>query len=140
VNHDAIATNPLPYAARHARAAGRHDIPGWISFAGMPVVYRKLVRDRIPEIIQSQGRHPVTRVLDDAGYREALLSKLVEEAREASHATPDDLPGELADVLEVLRALTTTAGLSWPQLLSLAEDKLSRRGGFGRRIFLESVE
>jgi hypothetical protein len=50
----------------------------------MPVVYRKLVRDRIPEIIQSQGRHPVTRVLDDAGYREALLSELVEEARDAS--------------------------------------------------------
>jgi len=106
----------------------------------MPVVYRKLVRDRIPEIIQAEGRHPVTRVLDDAGYREALLSKLVEEAREASHATADDLPGELADVLEVLRALTTTAGMSWPQLLALAEDKLGQRGGFRRRIFLESVE
>jgi len=79
-------------------------------------------------------------VLDDAGYREALLAKLVEEAREASHATADDLPGELADVLEVLRALTITAGISWPQLLALAEDKRSRRGGFGRRIFLESVE
>jgi predicted house-cleaning noncanonical NTP pyrophosphatase (MazG superfamily) len=32
----------------------------------MPVVYRKLVRDRIPEVIQSEGRRPVTRVLDDA--------------------------------------------------------------------------
>jgi predicted house-cleaning noncanonical NTP pyrophosphatase (MazG superfamily) len=106
----------------------------------MPVVYRKLVRDRIPEIIQAEGRHPVTRVLDDAGYRQALLAKLIEEAREASHATADDLPGELADVLEVLRALTTTTGISWPQLLALAEDKRSRRGGFGRRIFLESVE
>jgi predicted house-cleaning noncanonical NTP pyrophosphatase (MazG superfamily) len=106
----------------------------------MPVVYRKLVRDRIPEIIQLQGRRPVTRVLDDAGYREALLAKLVEEAREANHATADDLPGELADVLEVLRALTMTAGMSWPQLLALAEDKRSRRGGYRRRIFLESVE
>ena len=106
----------------------------------MPVVCRKLVRDRIPEIIQAEGRHPVTRVLDDAGYRQALLSKLVEEAREARHATADDLPGELADVLEVVRALTMTAGMSWPQLLALAEDKRSQRGGFGRRIFLESVE
>lgn len=102
----------------------------------MPVVYRKLMRDRIPQIIQLQGRRPVTRVLDDAGYREALLAKLVEEAREASHATADDLPGELADVLEVLRALTMTAGMSWPQLLALAEDKRSRRGGYRRRIFL----
>lgn len=68
------------------------------------------------------------------------MAKLIEEAQEASHASVDDLPGELADVLEVLRALTVTAGMSWPQLLALAEDKRSRRGGFGRRIFLESVK
>jgi predicted house-cleaning noncanonical NTP pyrophosphatase (MazG superfamily) len=106
----------------------------------MSVPSRKLVRDRIPEIIQSEGRHPVTRVLDDAAYRAALLSKLVEEAREAGHAAAADLPGELADVLEVLRALTAMAGMSWAQLLALADDKRSRRGGFTKRIFLESVE
>jgi len=106
----------------------------------MPVVYRKLVRDRIPEIIQSEGRRPVTRVLDEASYRQALLDKLVEEAQEASRASAADLPSELSDVLEVLRALAVTAGMSWPQLLAIAEDKRSRRGGFGRRIFLESVE
>jgi predicted house-cleaning noncanonical NTP pyrophosphatase (MazG superfamily) len=106
----------------------------------MPVVYRKLVRDRIPEIIRSEGRHPVTRVLDEASYRQALLAKLTEEAQEASHAAASDLPGELADVLEVLSALITTTGMSWPQLLELAEDKRSQRGGFAQRIFLESVE
>lgn len=106
----------------------------------MPVVYRKLVRDRIPEVIQSEGRRPVTRVLDEASYRQALLAKLMEEAQEASHANAEDLPGEMADVLEVLRALTVATGMSWPQLLALADDKRSRRGGFGRRIFLESVE
>jgi predicted house-cleaning noncanonical NTP pyrophosphatase (MazG superfamily) len=106
----------------------------------MPVVCGKLVRDRIPEIIQSEGRRPVTRVLDAASYRQALLAQLIEEAKEASHATTDDLPGELADVLEVVRALTVTAGISWSQLLTLAKNKRRRRGGFGRRIFLESVE
>jgi predicted house-cleaning noncanonical NTP pyrophosphatase (MazG superfamily) len=50
----------------------------------MSDVYRKLVRDRIPEIIQSEGQHPVTRELDDRSYRQALLAKLVEEAWEAS--------------------------------------------------------
>ena len=60
----------------------------------MPVVYRKLVRDRIPEVIQSQGRRPVTRVLDEASYRQALLAKLIEEAQEASHATAGDPPPE----------------------------------------------
>jgi predicted house-cleaning noncanonical NTP pyrophosphatase (MazG superfamily) len=106
----------------------------------MSVVYRKLVRDRIPEIIQSEGQRPVTRVLDDRSYRRALLAKLIEEAEEASQATADALPGELADVLEVLRALTLVAGMSWPQLLALTNDKRGQRGGFERRIFLESVE
>lgn len=106
----------------------------------MPSPCRKLMRDRIPEIIQSKGRHPVTRVLDEASYRQALLAKLIEEAQEASHATADGLPGELADVLEVLRALALAAGMSWAQLLALADDKRSQRGGFGRRIFLEAVE
>ena len=43
----------------------------------MPDVYRKLVRDRIPEIIQSEGRRPVTRAPDEASYRQALLAKLI---------------------------------------------------------------
>jgi predicted house-cleaning noncanonical NTP pyrophosphatase (MazG superfamily) len=106
----------------------------------MPVPCRKLVRDKIPEIIQASGGHPVTRILDDAGYRQALLVKLAEEAAEAAHASTEDLPEELADVLEVLRALTAAAGMSWEQLLALADDKRNRRGGFTGKIFLESVE
>ena len=106
----------------------------------MPVPYRKLVRDRIPEIIQAGGRHPVTRILDEASYRQALLDKLVEETEEAVSASTVNLPGELADVLEVLRALTATEGMSWEQLLALADDKRNDRGGFGGKIFLESVE
>lgn len=106
----------------------------------MPAPFRKLVRDRVPEIIQAEGRHPVTRVLDEAGYRQALLDKLAEEAEEASSASAADLPGELADVLEVLRALTAAVGMSWEQLLALTDDKRNRRGGFASKIFLESVE
>ena len=70
-------------------------VPALHQVAGMPVVCRKLVRDRIPEIIKSEGHRPVTRVLDKASYRQALLAKLIEEAQEASHATADGLPGEL---------------------------------------------
>ena len=99
----------------------------------MPVPHRKLVRDRIPEIIAAEGRPPVTRVLDQAAYRQALLDKLVEEAAEAAHASAADPPGELADVLEVLRALTAAAGSLWEQLLALADDKRTRRGGFAGR-------
>jgi predicted house-cleaning noncanonical NTP pyrophosphatase (MazG superfamily) len=73
----------------------------------MPVRYDKLVRDRIPEIIQAQGQHPVTRILDNASYQEALLAKLAEETREAQEAAAEDLPDELADIVEVIQALAT---------------------------------
>jgi predicted house-cleaning noncanonical NTP pyrophosphatase (MazG superfamily) len=106
----------------------------------MPVRYDKLVRDRIPEIIQSHGHHPVTHVLDDATYQVALLAKLAEETREAQQAAAEDLPAELADILEVIRALAAAVGMSWTQLLALAAEKRARRGGFEKRIFLESVE
>ena len=141
MNHDAITAPPL-VPAQPATWQAQPDTwhPGRGKVAGMTVACRKLVRDRIPEIIQAEGRRPVTRGLDEASYRQALLAKLTEEAQEASHATAAGLPGELADVLEVLRALTVTAGMSWPQLLALADDKRRQRGSFEQKIFLESVE
>jgi len=82
----------------------------------------------------------VTRVLDDDGFLAELLAKLVEEAREACVASADDLPAELADVLEVLQSAVVAAGLTWDVLLAVAAGKRARRGGFSRRLFLEYVE
>jgi predicted house-cleaning noncanonical NTP pyrophosphatase (MazG superfamily) len=79
-------------------------------------------------------------IFSAAQHRAALLAKLVEQAREAKYAATADLPGELAGVLEVLRALTAAAGTSWAQLLALADDKRALRGGLGERILLDSVE
>ena len=103
----------------------------------MRVTYNKLVRDRIPEIIESDGHHAFTRILDGQDYRAALLAKLVEEAREAQSASADELPAELADVREVLQALLSTLPMTWQELDVLAAGK---RGGFGDRIFLEYTE
>jgi predicted house-cleaning noncanonical NTP pyrophosphatase (MazG superfamily) len=49
----------------------------------MRVDHGKLVRDRIPAIIESHGCRAVARTLDEDSYRTALLAKLAEEAREA---------------------------------------------------------
>ena len=106
----------------------------------MRVTYNKLVRDRIPEIIEADGHHAVTRILDGQDYRAALLAKLVEEAREAQSASADELPSELADVWEVLQALLSTLPMTWQELEALAASKRGKRGGFHRRIFLGYTE
>ena len=106
----------------------------------MRVTYTKLIRDRIPEVIQADGRRAITRVLDTHGYRSALLAKLIEEAHEAQAASPDELAGELADIFEVLQALLPPLAMTWQDLMALAATKREDRGGFTRRLFLEYVE
>jgi predicted house-cleaning noncanonical NTP pyrophosphatase (MazG superfamily) len=106
----------------------------------MRVTYNKLIRDRIPEIIEADGHHAVTRVLDGEDYRVALLAKLVEEAREAEKAPADELASELADVWEVLQALLIMLPMTCQELETLAATKRGKRGGFNRRIFLEYTE
>jgi predicted house-cleaning noncanonical NTP pyrophosphatase (MazG superfamily) len=106
----------------------------------MRVEHNKLVRDHIPQIIEADGRRPVTRVLGDVDYRAALRTKLVEEAVEARDAPPDRLPAELADVVEVIAALLPTLGLTWEDLFALAERERAERGGFTGRLLLEHVE
>ena len=106
----------------------------------MRVAHHKLVRDQIPGIIAAAGRQPVTRVLDQTGYQAALRIKLLEEAREAQEAPYGRLASELADVLEVLKALAAAYDMSWEDVVSEASRKRAERGGFGDRIFLEYVD
>jgi hypothetical protein len=57
------------------------------------------------------------------------------------HAAPDrQLRSELADVLEVLRALAAAHGVSWEDVVAEAARKRDERGGFDQRIFLEYVD
>jgi predicted house-cleaning noncanonical NTP pyrophosphatase (MazG superfamily) len=106
----------------------------------MRLDYHKLVRDGIPRIIEAGDGRPVTRVLDQAEYLAALRAKLVEEAEEAQAAPDGRLRSELADVLEVLRALATARGMSWEDIVAEAARKRTERGGFDQRIFLEYVD
>ena len=41
--------------------------------------FNKLVRDRIPEIIEKNGQNAYTRILTDVEYKNALEEKLKEE-------------------------------------------------------------
>jgi len=102
--------------------------------------FRKLVRDKIPDIIRADGRTPVVEVLSAGQRRPALLAKLLEEAAEAAAAPDDEMLEELADALEVVRALAADLGLTLGQVVELADDKRERRGGFDQGLFLVRVE
>jgi predicted house-cleaning noncanonical NTP pyrophosphatase (MazG superfamily) len=93
----------------------------------------KLVRDRIPEIIRASGAEPVTYVADAPEYKRRLLDKLREETAEACAADAADLPGELADVLEVVHALAAAHGLTPARLEEIRAAKSAERGAFTTR-------
>ena len=100
-------------------------------------VYNKLVRDRIPEIIEKDGKTCVAHILSDEEYVAALEAKLNEEV--AEYQTDKNLE-EMADVLEVLQAICLARGYSLDELETMREKKADERGGFMEKIFLEYVE
>lgn len=100
------------------------------------VVYNKLVRDRIPEIIRREGRECATATLDEGEYLNALLAKLIEEARELAQAPRGEVTEELADIYEVLSALVTAYGVEIEQVISAQDARRFERGGFRKRIKL----
>lgn len=105
----------------------------------MPM-YNKLIRDDIPQIIKSTGKDCRTRILDEEEYKKELIIKLKEESEEyyAAQNSEESLE-ELADMLEVIRALATVHGATWEELEGLREKKAEARGGFQERVYLIDV-
>ncbi|MEK5058391.1 nucleoside triphosphate pyrophosphohydrolase [Paenibacillus sp. FSL H7-0326] len=107
------------------------------SFTGEKKTYNKLVRDQIPTIIASKGDSCRITVLDQEQYRSELRAKLMEEIEEY-YATDHDEEalGELADVLEVIRALSKVHGSTPEELENKRVEKQKLRGGFEGRVYL----
>jgi len=106
----------------------------------MEKVYNKLVRDNIPEIIKSNGGEPFCRILNDEEYWEALLLKDTEELNEVREATTlEERKKELADKLELIRAMATYSGFTLEEIIEEADKKKLKNGGFTKRLFLEKV-
>ena len=98
--------------------------------------YNKLVRDRIPEIIEASGKNCVTEILSDADYLELLDAKLDEELAEYHK---DQNVEELADLLEVIYAAAKARGYTLEQLEAVRAEKASKRGAFEKKILLKEV-
>lgn len=102
----------------------------------MAKTYNKLVRDRIPEIIESSGKTCLTATLSDEAYIHMLEQKLNEELAEYQESKSME---ELADLIEVIAATAKARGCSWEQLMRIRNEKCSKRGGFEKKILLMEV-
>ena len=102
----------------------------------MTKVYNKLVRDRIPEIIEADGKTCATEILPDDRHLQALDAKLNEELAEYQESKSLE---ELADLLEVMQAVVRTRGWTWEQLEQVRQEKADKRGGFEKKILLREV-
>ena len=105
----------------------------------MERVYNKLVRDRIPEIIEGKNETPVTRILNDDEYKLELEKKLYEEYKEVIESSGEDRLFELADMIEVIKSLALLSGKTLEDIIELANGKRNKRGGIEKKIFLEKV-
>ena len=103
----------------------------------MTKVYNKLVRDRIPEIIEASGASCKTEILSDEEYLKMLDAKLDEELAEYHK---DKNIEELADMLEVIRAAAVARGYTLDELERVRAEKAEERGGFEKRILLIETE
>lgn len=100
------------------------------------IIYNKLVRDKIPEIIEASGKTCETEILSDEDYLQMLDKKLDEELAEYHK---DQNIEELADLLEVLYATATARGYSIEELEQMRIKKQKARGGFDKKILLKTV-
>ena len=92
--------------------------------------YHKLMRDRIPEIIEVDGKSCVCETLSDEDYITLLDQKLNEELAEYQKSKSLE---ELADLLEVMQTVVKARGWTLEELERVRADKVAKRGGFEKR-------
>ena len=100
------------------------------------MIYNKLIRDRIPEIIEDSGKRCTTETLSENDYLHMVDAKLDEELAEYHK---DQNIEELADLLEVIQAAAIARGYTLEDLERVRAEKAAIRGGFSKRILLKEV-
>lgn len=98
--------------------------------------FDKLIRDKIPEIIEASGSKAVIEVLDDESYHKYLNAKLEEELKEYKESCNIE---ELADLVEVVYALLDYKNISLKQFEAMRISKAIERGAFKKRLLLKEV-
>ena len=106
--------------------------------SGFRYTYNKLVRDKIPENIDSElGRKSEYRILDDKEYLSELNKKVLEEANEFIEENSIE---ELGDLMEVINAIMKLKGYKMEEVHKVMKAKADKKGAFNDKIYLEYVD
>ena len=103
----------------------------------MKIPYNKLVRDKIPQLIEESGRKQTSRVLNEGEYFNALIDKIIEEIEEFRASGEEE---EIADVYEALDCLVKLKGYEPMHIDYIRLIKREARGSFKERILLIDVD
>lgn len=104
------------------------------------MMYNKLVRDKIPEIVEQSGKMAIHKILSNEEHMKYATHKLYEEIKEYEETNIDEESlEELADILELVYTLGKMHGASFEELNRIREEKREKRGGFEKGLFLEEV-
>ena len=99
--------------------------------------YNKLVRDKIPEIIKKDNKNPITHLASNQEYWKKLKEKLLEEVNEFLEDSTEE---ELADILEVIYAISDFKQFNRKKVNQIKKDKAEKRGRFKDKIILDKIE
>jgi predicted house-cleaning noncanonical NTP pyrophosphatase (MazG superfamily) len=105
------------------------------------ITYNKLIRDRIPNIMNDAGKKFRIRKLTDYEYKVELQKKIHEELSEYLNTENNrEAIEELADIMEVIYGLCKVHGFSPEELEQVRKEKVEKRGAFQERFFLIDVD
>ena len=109
----------------------------YMPFPKNKMKYNKLVRDKVPKVIERNGETPITHVADDEEYWEKLKQKLLEESKEFFEEPSEE---ELADILEVISAIKDFKNFDEEKIEEVRKKKAEEKGLFNEKIILDEVK
>lgn len=105
-------------------------------------VFRKLVRDKLPEVYEELHQKTVIRRIDGDELWRELKRKFIEEASELPENMDDKevLTSELGDLLRVLKDSAAHAGVDFAEIEKSDMLKTAKKGGFLKGVYVETLE
>ena len=96
----------------------------------------KLIRDKVPAILQEQGKSACCDVLDEATYEKLLNERFVEDvARYVREGTLE----AMADIGEVMHAILALKKIPIEDFQKARMERMEELGGYGGRLYLTEV-